>query len=152
MSGGDELRQHLAAVLAADVVGYSRLMATNDRATVAALDGARGVFRSEIEARGGRVVDMAGDSILAVFDTAAGAVDASVASQTTILARAAAEPEDRRMLVRIGIHVGDILTKPDGTVYGDGVNIAARLQDIAPPGGVAVSQSVQALVGARSAL
>lgn len=127
-------------------------MSSNERATVAALERARSVFRTEIEARNGRVVDMAGDSVLAVFDTASGALEASVATQTAILAHAATEPEDRRMLVRIGVHLGDIITKPDGTVYGDGVNVAARLQALAPPGGVAVSRVVQATVTAPGAV
>ena len=136
----DSLRQQLSAILAADVAGYSRLMGADERATVAALDGARAVFRSAIESRGGRVVDMAGDSVLAVFDTATGAVDAAVDSQRTILSHASSVRADRQMLFRVGIHLGDIIAKPDGTVYGDGVNIAARLQGIAPPGGVAVWQ------------
>ncbi len=150
--GSDPLRRYLAAIFAADAVGYSRLMATDEQATLAALDAARAIFRSEIEHRGGRVVDMAGDSVLAVFDTATGAVDASVASQQAIGARAASAAQDRRMLFRVGVHLGDIITKSDGTVYGDGVNIAARLQSIAPAGGVTVSDSVQAAVGGRSAL
>ena len=152
VSDADVLRQQLAAILSADVAGYSRLMGADERATVAALDSARSVFRSAIETRGGRVVDMAGDSVLAVFDTATGAVDAAVDSQRTIGARASSQAEDRQMLFRVGIHLGDIIAKPDGTVYGDGVNIAARLQSISPPGGVAVSQTVQATVGAKSAL
>ena len=151
-SDKDTLRQQLAAILAADVAGYSRLMGADERATVSALDGARSVFRSAIDSRGGRVVDMAGDSVLAVFDSATGAVDAAVDAQRTILSRASSVAPDRQMLFRVGIHLGDIIAKPDGTVYGDGVNIAARLQGIAPPGGVAVSQTVQATVGAKSAL
>ena len=148
--GREELRQRLAAILAADVVGFTRLMASDERATVVALDDCRDLFRSEIEARGGRVIDMAGDSVLAVFDTATGAVDASLALQTEIAARAAAQPEERRMLYRIGVHLGDIMQKPDATVYGDGVNIAARLESLAPAGGVAVSHSVQATLGGRA--
>ena len=77
------LRRKLAAILAADAAGYSRLMAADDRATVAALDAARAVFRGEIEARQGRVIDMAGDSVLAVFKTAVGAVAAALAVQQT---------------------------------------------------------------------
>jgi adenylate cyclase len=73
---GTELRQRLAAILAADVAGYSRLMAADERATVAALDAARAVFRAQIESSQGRVIDMAGDSVLAVFETATGAAAA----------------------------------------------------------------------------
>ena len=79
--GRTELHQRLAAILAADVAGYSRLMAIDERATVAALDAARQVFRSTIESNQGRVVDMAGDSVLAVFETAAGAVSTALAVQ-----------------------------------------------------------------------
>ena len=152
MSETDVMRQQLAAILSADAAGYSRLMGADERATVAALDGARSIFRTAIESRGGRVVDMAGDSVLAVFDTATGAVDAAVDTQLSIRSHASSVSEDRQMLFRIGIHLGEIIAKPDGTVYGDGVNIAARLQAISPPGGVAVSQPVQATVGTRGTL
>jgi len=121
------LQHRLAAILAADAAGYSRLMAGDDRATVAALDAARAVFRAHIEAQQGRVIDMAGDSVLAVFGTAAGAVTAALAIQLELNTLADAEPADRRMRFRIGAHLGDVIEKADGTVYGDGVNIAARL-------------------------
>ncbi len=140
MSGG--LRQRLTAILAADVAGYARLMAADAGATVAALDDARAVFRQRIEASGGRVIDMAGDSVLAVFDTAAGAVDAALAVQKALEAASASIAEDKRMRVRIGVHLGDVMEKPDGSVYGNGVNIAARLQAKAWPGGLCVSQSL----------
>src|SRR5689334_2870183 len=123
-----ELRQRLAAILAADAAGYSRLMAHDERATVAALDQARAVFRLEIESRGGRVIDMAGDSVLAIFETASGALAAAVAIQGALAAASDAVPEERRMRFRLGIHLGDVMEKRDRTVYGDGVNIAARLQ------------------------
>jgi adenylate cyclase len=111
---------------------------------VAALDAARAVFRRNIETSQGRVVDMAGDSVLAVFETASGAIDAALAIQEALSAATAAVPEDRRMRFRIGVHVGDVIEKSDGTVYGDGVNIAARLQALAEPGGVSVSDAVKA--------
>ena len=138
------MRQHLAAILAADVAGYSRLMAADERATVAALDAARGVFRRMIESNQGRVVDMAGDSVLAVFEAATGAVSAAMAVQKELGSAAETVPEDRRMRFRIGVHLGDVIEKADGTVYGDGVNIAARLESLADPGGIAVSEAVQA--------
>jgi adenylate cyclase len=140
------LSHRLAAILAADAAGYSRLMSLDDKATVTALDAARTVFRTQIEAQLGRVIDMAGDSVLAVFGTAAGAVTAALAAQTRINALANAEPEDRRMRFRIGIHLGDVIEKADGTVYGDGVNIAARLEGLAEPGGVTVSDSIRSAV------
>jgi len=141
-------QQRLAAILAADVVGYSRLMAADERRTVASLDAARAIFRSEIEARRGRVVDTAGDSVLAVFESAAEAVNAALAVQKQLTAHAAV-PEDRRMRFRIGIHLGDVIEKPDGTVYGAGVNLAARLEALAEPGGIAVSEAVHEVVRGR---
>ena len=143
------LRQRLLAILAADAAGYARLMAIDDRATVDALDAARAVFRRHALATGGRLVDTAGDSVLAVFETAAGAVSCALAVQDA-LSRQTRRPEHRSpMLFRIGIHVGDVLEKDDGTVYGDGVNIAARLGDLAKPGGIAVSQTVFSMVARR---
>jgi adenylate cyclase len=143
------LRTRLAAILAADVAGYSRLIARDDRATIAALDAARGVFRAYIEANQGRVIDMAGDSVLAVFETAAGAVAAALAVQRDLADAARDVPEDRRLRFRVGVHLGDVIEKADGTVYGDGVNIAARLQTIAPPGGIIVSESVRGAVAGK---
>jgi TolB-like protein/class 3 adenylate cyclase/Flp pilus assembly protein TadD len=140
------------AILAADAAGYSRLMAADERSTVAALDAARAVFRGEIEVNHGRVVDMAGDSVLAVFETAAGAVTAALAIQRDLTAAFPAASKEGRMRFRIGVHLGDVFEKSDGTVYGDGVNIAARLQGLADPGGIAISgavhDSVRGKVGA----
>ena len=141
-----ELQHRLAAILAADAVGYSRLMSIDDQATVAALDAARAVFRTQIEAQQGRVIDMAGDSVLAVFGTATGAVNAALAIQAQLNALAEAQPEDRRMRFRIGVHLGDVIEKADGTVYGDGVNIAARLQALADMGGILVSDAIAGAV------
>ncbi|MBI2754417.1 MAG: adenylate/guanylate cyclase domain-containing protein [Betaproteobacteria bacterium] len=137
------IRQRLEAILAADAAGYSRLMAADEPATVAALDVARGIFKAQIESHQGRVIDMAGDSVLAVFETAAGAVTAALAVQQELDASASSVPENRRMRFRIGVHLGDVIEKPDGTVYGDGVNIASRLERLAKPGGVNVSDAVK---------
>jgi len=144
-----ETRQRLAAILMADVAGYSRLMSCDEGGTVAALDGARAVFRTTIAAHRGRVIDMAGDSVLAIFETASGAVAAGLAIQAELGRRAADVAADCRMLFRIGIHLGDVIEKPDGTIYGDGVNIAARLESIAEPGGVTVSDAVQCAIRQR---
>jgi adenylate cyclase len=141
-----ELKQRLAAILAADVAGYSRLMSLDERATVAALDAARKVFRVHIESSQGRVIDMAGDSVLAVFESAAGAVSAALAVQEELGKLGAESPEVSRMRFRIGMHLGDVMEKADGTVYGDGVNIAARLEGLAEPGGVTVSESIRTAV------
>ena len=143
------LRQRLAAILAADAAGYSRLMAADERATVEALDAARAVFRSQIEAFQGRVIDMAGDSVLAVFDLASGATSAARAIQEQLEAASRGRPAERRMRFRIGVHLGEIIEKADGTVYGDGVNVAARIQGLAEPGGVALSDEAHRLVRDR---
>jgi adenylate cyclase len=136
-------RQRLAAILAADAAGYSRLMATDERATVASLDACRKVFRSHVQSHQGRVVDMAGDSVLALFDTAVGAVQAALAVQKDL------DASSPGMRFRIGVHLGDVLEKDDGTVYGDGVNLAARLQALAAPGEIAVSEMVRMAVRGR---
>jgi DNA-binding NtrC family response regulator len=137
------------AILAADVYGYSRLMQDDAQATVATLDASRQVFRDHIVAHQGRVVDMAGDAVLAVFETAIGAAEAAMRIQAALTDRNTQLLEHRQMLFRVGIHLGDVIEKPDGTVYGDGVNIAARLESLADPGGVAVSGSVHDVVGRR---
>ena len=143
------IRHRLVAIVAADAAGYSRLMALDDRATVQALDAARAVFRDRIGANEGRVVDMAGDSVLAIFDNAIGALRTALEVQER-LARAEIEVvAGERMRFRIGVHLGDVIEKEDGTVYGDGVNIAARLEGLAEPGGVAVSQSIEASIHHR---
>jgi adenylate cyclase len=140
------LRRRLVAILAADAVQYSRLMAADERATVMALDAARGVFRAFTAEHAGTVIDTAGDSILALFETAAGAVEAALSIQRRLVADAASVAEDRRMLFRIGIHLGDVFVKEDNTVYGDGVNIASRLQALADPAGIVVSQSIRTAI------
>jgi adenylate cyclase len=95
--GESLLRQRLAAILAADVAGYSRLMAADERATVSALDAARGIFRDRIEASQGRVIDMAGDSVLAVFDTVTGSVTAALAVQRSLGIMTSGVPDGRQM-------------------------------------------------------
>lgn len=151
MNPNDTRRQRLAAILAADAAGYSRLMSGDETGTLAALDAARAVFRSQIELHHGRVIDMAGDSVLAVFDTATGAVSAALSAQEQLEALVAGVPADRRMRFRIGVHLGDVIEKPDGTVYGEGVNIAARLEGLALPGGVTISDAVHGAVRHRVA-
>lgn len=146
------IRHQLAGILAADVAGYSRLMAADERATLQSLDAARAVFRAAIEANQGRVIDMAGDSVLAVFATAQGAVRAALAAQTQLAASAAGVNAGLPMEFRIGVHLGDVIEKDDGTVYGDGVNTAARLQTKASPGGICLSQSVYDTVKGKVAM
>src|SRR4051794_27363129 len=101
------LRDRLVAVLAADAVGYSRLMSVDERSTIASLELARDVFRKEIAAHGGRVVDMAGDSVMSVFESAAGAMHAALAVQRQLHLPEEGVPSERRLRFRIGVHVGD---------------------------------------------
>ena len=133
--------RRLAAILAADVAGYSRLMGDDEAATVAALNSARSVFRQHIAAQGGRVIDTAGDSVLATFDSVVQSVTCALAVQSELAEANGTRPENRRMLFRIGVNLGDIIAQDDGTIYGDGVNIAARLEGLAAPGGIALSGS-----------
>ena len=143
------LKHRLSAILAADAAGFARLMTVDDQATVAGLYAARAVFRRLVDAHQGRIIDMAGDSVLAVFETAGGAVTAALAVQEELAELVQGVPEDRCMRFRIGVHLGDVIEKSDGTVYGDGVNIAARLQSLADAGGITVSESIRTAVKGR---
>ena len=138
----DPTARRLAAILHADVAGYSRLMADDEAATATALEATREVSGKHVAALGGRVIDMAGDSVLALFETATGATQAALAIQAELAARNAPREEKRRMRFRIGVNLGEVTQREDGSVYGDGVNVAARLQELAEPGGVCVSGTV----------
>jgi adenylate cyclase len=135
-----EAKRKLAAILAADVVGYSRLMGNDERATVASLNASREIFRTRVSEHDGRVVDTAGDSVLAIFDSVVEAVECASDIQTALGAQNQDLPDERRMAFRIGLNLGDVIEQDDGTIYGDGVNIAARLESLAEPGGIAVSE------------
>ena len=131
--------RRLSAILAADVVGYSRLMQQDDQETVRALTERRAIFAERVAARRGRIVNAPGDSILAEFPSVIDAVDCAVEIQTEIAARNAAIADpDRRMQFRIGVNLGDVIVEGDA-IYGDGVNIAARLESLADYGGIALS-------------
>jgi class 3 adenylate cyclase len=151
MTSSDTNRQRLAAILAADAAGYSRLMSIDEAGTLAALEVARTIFRTYIESCQGRVIDMAGDSVLAVFETASGAVRAALSVQERLDALAVSVPADRRLRFRIGVHLGDVTEKTDGSVYGGGVNIAARLEGLSLPGGITISDAVYGSVRHRVA-
>ena len=145
----DRPRRRLLAILAADAAGYSRLMALDDLGTVAALEESRAVFRSLIAHQGGRVVDTAGDSVLAVFESATAAAEAGLATQGELGASPVQPASPRKLLFRIGLHLGDVIEHTDGTIYGDGVNVASRLQALAEPGGIVISQSVYSEIRGR---
>jgi adenylate cyclase len=135
------VQRRLAAILSADVAGYSRLMGDDEFATVRTLSAYRGAVAAIVAARGGRVVDSPGDNILAEFGSAVDAVEAAQAVQADLAERNATLPENRRMHFRIGVNLGDLIVD-DGRIYGDGVNIAARVESLAPAGGICVSAKV----------
>ena len=132
-------KRKLAAILSADAVGYSRLMADDEAATLRSLNDARTLFRERIQAHGGRLIDTAGDSVLAEFPSAVEAVDCANEIQHELAKRNHQLAEHRRMQFRIGINLGDVIGQEDGTIYGDGVNVAARLQTLAEPGSICIS-------------
>ena len=135
------LQRRLAAILSADAAGYSRLMGQDELATVRTLSEYRAAVGAVVCAHRGRVVDMPGDNILAEFASALDAVEAALAMQKELCARNAALPEERRMAFRVGVNLGDIVAE-GGRIYGDGVNVAARVESLAPPGGICVSGKV----------
>src|SRR6266542_296145 len=131
-------QRRLAAILAADIVGYSRLMGRDEAGTVRALKAHQAVVLPMVGSFGGAIVDTAGDGILAAFPSAVRAVECAVAIQSTMVERNRDLPEDRRMLFRIGVNLGDVIHE-ETRIYGDGVNVAARLEALAKPGGVCLS-------------
>jgi adenylate cyclase len=145
------VERRLAAILVADIAGYSRLMAEDEAATVAALKGHQAIILPMVEAHGGRIQDTAGDGILAEFRSVLQAVECAIALQRTMAERNATVPPACQMRFRIGINFGDVMS--DGArVYGDGLNIAARIQALAEPGGICVTALVRDEVSAHTSL
>jgi adenylate cyclase len=136
----EDFKRKLTAILSADVVGYSRLMGEDEAATVKTLETYKGVMFSLIRQHRGRVVDSPGDNLLAEFGSVVDAVQCSVSIQKELQARNADLSENRRMEFRIGINLGDVIEEED-RIYGDGVNIAARLEALADPGGICISKT-----------
>jgi len=146
------VERKLSAILAADVAGYSRLMHNDEEATHAKLTTLLSdAVAPAIADHGGRIVKRTGDGFLAEFPSAVEAVRAAVQLQTRIKELTARDAEDRRIAFRVGMNVGDVIVGPRD-VFGDGVNIAARLESIAEPGGICISSSVQTISRAGSAL
>src|SRR5215475_10559269 len=138
--------RRLAAIVAADVAGYSRLMGLDEVGTARTLREHRKVTDALVEKHGGRLVKSTGDGVLLEFPSVVDAVECAVAVQAVMAERNEGVPLDRRMFFRIGINQGDILIDGDD-ILGDGVNIAARLEGIAAPGGICISGSACEHIG-----
>ncbi|MCW8836010.1 MAG: adenylate/guanylate cyclase domain-containing protein [Rhodospirillales bacterium] len=142
------LKRKLAAILAADVVGYSRMIRENEEETIATLRSHRIIFDELIEQHHGRIFNTAGDSVIAEFDSPVEAVRCGLAVQEALASRNRDLPEPRQMWFRMGINLGDVMIN-GSDLLGDGVNIAARLESIAEPGGICISNSVREQVESK---
>src|SRR5215475_7149248 len=135
----DRVDRRLAAIFAGDIAGYSRLMGADEEGTLSRLNAHRREFlEPKIADHRGRIVKRTGDGVLIEFASAVDAVRCSVEIQHGMAERNASVPQDERIELRIGIHVGDVIIE-DGDIFGDGVNIAARLEGTAQPGGICIS-------------
>ncbi len=137
----EDFKRKLTAIISADVKGYSRLMGEDDEATVRTITAYREVITEIVQKHRGRVVDSPGDNILAEFASVIDAVGSAVEIQEELKTRNAELPEDRKMEFRIGINLGDVIQEGE-RIYGDGVNVAARVESLADPGGICVSGTV----------
>jgi len=144
----DALPRKLAAILHADVVGFSRLTEKDEDATLRGLKECLAIFKDRIGVHRGRLVDHAGDSVLAIFGSAVDALSCAVRMQAALAQCNSPLPDDRKIEFRIGLNLGDVIVD-EKRVYGDGVNVAARLQALAEPSGICVSGSVFDAVGLR---
>ncbi len=143
MTDGKPVERRLAAILAADVVGYSRLMGADEVGTLRALSAhRRELIDPTIGARRGRIVKTTGDGILVEFPSAVEAVACAISVQQGVALRNKGVAEDKRLILRIGINVGDIISEA-GDIFGDGVNVAARLESLCEPGGLCISRAVR---------
>jgi len=145
------MERKLTAILCADVYGYSRLMGENEEATLRTLSAYRKIIDGLIENHRGRFVNSAGDSVLAEFASVVDAVNCAVEIQTGLKAENASIAPERRMEFRIGVNLGDVMVEGE-QIYGDGVNVAARLESLADPGGICISGTVHDQVRYKLAL
>src|SRR5215471_10359977 len=140
MSDPTKVSRRLVAVFAADVEGYSHLMGADEVGTLKGLTERRAILDRPIGDHGGRIANTAGDSVLSEFGSAVEAVQCAVDAQAALAVANTGFPPDKHINFRIGVHIGDVMVRA-GDLFGDGVNIAARLQSIATPGGVCVSST-----------
>src|ERR1700735_1901787 len=135
------MKRKIAAIMAADIAGYSKLVAEDEEETLRRLESYRAVFQDFITRASGRIFNTSGDAVLAEFPSAVEAVRCAIDVQESLRTRNLGYPASRQMSFRIGITIGDVVER-DGDLLGDGVNIAARLEGIAPGGGICISRAV----------
>src|SRR2546421_1069839 len=146
---GERVERRLAAILAADVAGYSRLMGQDEAGTLARLRAhRRELIDPKIAEHKGRIVKTTGDGLLLEFPSVVEAVACAVAVQRGMAERNVSAPEDQRIVFRVGVNLGDVIVE-EGDIHGDGVNVAARLEALAEPGGICVSGTVRDHIGNR---
>src|SRR5271169_907858 len=146
---GDRVERRLAAIMAADVAGYSRLMGVDEEDTLRRLNAHRGqLVDPKVIEHGGRIVKTTGDGLLVEFPSVVNAVRCAAEIQRAMIDRNSEIAEDRRIRFRVGINLGDIIVE-GGDIFGDGVNIAARLEALAEPGGICISGTVHDHIGDR---
>ena len=151
-TGSDSMQRRLAAILAADVVGYSRLLSEDEAATLSALKAhINELIEPKVAEHHGRIVKLMGDGVLAEFPSAVEAVFCAIEIQSAVDERNTAVPEDRRIVFRIGINIGDVVAEGDD-IYGDGVNVAARLEALSEAGGICISDDVHRILEGKSDL
>lgn len=141
-------KRKLAAIMFADVVGYSRMMASNEERTLELLKDFVNICSPIIAKHDGEIIKKVGDELFCEFSSAKQAVDSALAIQEAIQPYNDSRPKDFKLQVRIGIHLGDIVLR-DGDVFGDGVNVASRIQPFANPGGICISSAVKEAVSSH---
>jgi class 3 adenylate cyclase len=144
----ERLPRKLVAILYADVAEYSRLTGEDEDATHRTLGEYLDLISENVRSQGGHVMHYAGDAVLAKFDAVIDAVSAALAVQNELKTRNETLPDERRLQFRIGVNLGDVI-EDRGDIYGDGVNVAARLESLADPAGVCISESVRTAVGTK---
>ena len=148
MESNERLNRKLAAIFFADVVGYSRLTNEDEDGAYRQVRACLDLISNAIRSHNGTVVNFAGDAVLADFPTASEAVTCAAQVQQALKNKNAALPEDTKVRFRIGINLGEVIVDRDD-IYGDGVNVAARLEGLAEPGGICISQAVHAAIGSK---
>ena len=141
-------KRKLAAIMFADVVGYSRMMASNEERTLELLKEFENICSPIISDNEGKIIKKVGDELFCEFSSAKQAIDCALSIQEAIQPYNDSRPKDFKLQVRIGIHVGDIVLR-DGDVFGDGVNVASRIQPFASPGGICISNAVKEAIASH---